>query len=138
VEVAVVLVIIGLLTVIATPTLLGSRHTASDRAAQAMLHHGLLAEHVAYAQHEAYTADLGSDGLPAIESSLRYADDVNPATIGTVYVDVSAGNVVTLGSWSTSGSCFYLQEASGGGTVGYLTDPACPRPSQATGFGRAW
>lgn len=138
IELAVVIVIMAVLMIIATPTLLGSRHRASDRGAQAILRHVLLAENAAYTQRQAYTDDITPSGLPSMEGSVRYGGDVDPAATGTVYVDVSTANVLTLGSRSSSGSCFYVQETPGNGNVGYLIDATCPRPSEATNFGRSW
>ena len=127
IELMVVVLIIAILLAIAIPTFLGARTKAQDRAAESNLRNALTAEKTYYVDNQQYTATLAS--LTAIEPSLTYAAGaVNPTAVGSVYVTVSTGtntnDTVLLYSKSSSGTCFYLQDATGTGTW-YESDTGC-------------
>jgi type IV pilus assembly protein PilA len=138
IELMVVVLIIAILIAIAIPTFLGARQRAQDRQSQSNLRNAFAAEKVIFTDNQAFTTNAAA--LSAVEPSLNYnADAAIPSTADPkdIYVDVSAGGVVTLGSRSKSGTCFYMQD-SGAAPTQYAKSGSCPAPSAAGGFTGAW
>jgi type IV pilus assembly protein PilA len=131
IELMMVVLIIGVLLAIAVPVFFEARTRARDRAAQSTLRNALIAEKTYYADKQAYTQTAAE--LLAVEPALALdaAADSNPTQGSISYALV--GNVVVLGTQSTSGTCFYLKDTPGGGSAGtrYGSDSSatCPTPS---------
>jgi type IV pilus assembly protein PilA len=118
IELMVVVLIIGILIAIALPTFLGARNRANDKAAQSGVRNGLAAAKTCFTDQNTYT---GCDNakLQTIETSLTFTTDAAGST-GPSQVSVSvpaagapvtnAGDQIDLGSWSKSGTCFYLRD----------------------------
>ena len=126
IELMVVVLIIAILIAIAIPTFLGARQRAQNRAAQSNVRNAFTAEKTFYTDKQAYSS-TGSE-LTSIEPSLAYSvSNVAPATVGTVYVNVTAGGVLQLGVKAASGNCYYLQDTPTGATAGtmYAQDSTC-------------
>ena len=142
IELMVVVLIIAILIAIAIPTFLGARRRAQDRAAQSNLRNALTAEKAYYTDNQRYSADVAAGGaLKTIEPSLSWTADGTPATAGQVLVSVNAaGDTVTLGAFSASGSCFYLKDAATGAGAGtfYERPAACSLVSTTTVDDASW
>ena len=114
IELMVVVLIIGILIAIALPTFLGARQRAQDRAAQSNARNALTAEKTIYTDAQAYTNSATS--LIAVEPSLHFVADEVPGTANQtneVAVSVNpAGDTVTIGVLSKSGTCFYIQDTT--------------------------
>jgi type IV pilus assembly protein PilA len=129
IELMVVVLIIAILIAIAIPTFLGARQRAQDRAAQSNLRNALTAEKTYYTDKQAYTTATAS--VKSIEPSLTFSTAA-AATQGTVSVVVSStsgtlNDIVTLGTQSASGTCFYIKDVASGATAGtfYGSDTTC-------------
>jgi type IV pilus assembly protein PilA len=129
IELMVVVLIIASLIAIAIPTFLGARQRAQDRAAQSNLRNALTAEKTYYTDSQAYTTATAS--VKSIEPSLTFSTAA-AATQGTVSVVVSStsgtlNDIVTLGTQSASGTCFYIKDVASGATAGtfYGSDTTC-------------
>jgi type IV pilus assembly protein PilA len=122
IELMVVVLIIGILVAIALPTFLGARERAQNRAAQSSLRNALVAAKTMYTDVSDYsTADeVLATGLPTVEPSLTYVDDVTDSTSNTtVSVQVSGGNseIWSGAVLSESGTCYWITDnATGPGT----------------------
>jgi type IV pilus assembly protein PilA len=140
VEMMVVVLIIAILIAVGIPTLVGSRARAANRAAQSLLVNALTAERVIYSDRETYTdAITGPEGLQAAEPALTYVADAAPTTrLVSVHL---GGTVVTLGTRSDSGECFYVRDNGAAlRTDRFGRSGACPKPSAVpdTAFGTKW
>jgi type IV pilus assembly protein PilA len=129
IELMVVVLIIAILIAIAIPTFLGARQRAQDRAAQSNLRNALTAEKTYYTDKQAYTAATAS--VKSIEPSLTFSAAAAAAQ-GTVSVVVTStsgtlNDIVTLGTKSASGTCFYIKDVASGATAGtyYGNDTTC-------------
>jgi type IV pilus assembly protein PilA len=109
IELMVVVLIIGILVAVALPTFLGARSRAQDRAAESSVRNALSAGRVIFSDAE----DYGQATLPAlasVEGSLNWVDENTPsAEPTTISRDVNSG-VLTLASFSRSGTCFFLRD----------------------------
>jgi type IV pilus assembly protein PilA len=109
IELMVVVLIIGILVAIALPTFLGARTRAQDRAAESSIRNALSAGRVIFSDAEDYnTATLGA--LTSVEGSLKWVDENTPSPDPTtISRNVNTG-VLTLASFSRSGTCFFLRD----------------------------
>lgn len=131
IELMVVVMIIAILIAIAVPTFLGARKKAQDSAAKADTKNALQAEGTYFADNETYTATPAD--LEEIEPSLEYVTAVGGLTGPghEVYVAINAaGDVVTLGSESASGKCFWAQLSDDGQK--FSTSNDCTVPADGT------
>jgi type IV pilus assembly protein PilA len=109
VELMVVVLIIGVLVTIALPTFMGARTRAEDRAAESSVRNALTAGRVVFSDQENYgTASLPA--LAAVEGSLQWVDENTPSSDPTTISRNTAGGVLTLASFSRSGTCFFLRD----------------------------
>jgi type IV pilus assembly protein PilA len=109
IELMVVVLIIGILVAIALPTFLGARTRAQDRAAESSVRNALSAGRVIFSDEEDYTlATLPALGL--VEGSLTWVDEVTPSSDPTTISRNTSGGVLTLASFSKSGTCFFLRD----------------------------
>ena len=144
IELMVVVLIIAILLAIAIPTFLGARSKAQDRAAQSNIRNAFTAEKTFYVDGQAYDPDTdNASAIAKIEPSLKFDAAANsvPSVTGQIsyHVDSTTG-VLTLGSKSASGTCFYLQDnpsGTGSGTQ-YAKTGTCVAPGSASGFGPSW
>lgn len=109
IELMVVVLIIGILVAIALPTFMGARARADDRAAESSVRNALTAGRVVFSDQENY----GMASLPAltaVEGSLQWVDENTPSSDPTTISRNTAGGVLTLASYSRSGTCFFLRD----------------------------
>jgi type IV pilus assembly protein PilA len=109
IELMVVVLIIGILVAIALPTFLGARSRAQDRAAESSVRNALSAGRVIFSDAE----DYGQATLPAlasVEGSLNWVDENTPSTEPTTISRNVNSGVLTLASFSRSGTCFFLRD----------------------------
>jgi type IV pilus assembly protein PilA len=109
VELMVVVLIIGILVAIALPTFLGARTRAEDRAAESSIRNALSAGRVIFSDAEDYNRATVA-ALEGVEGSLNWVDE-NTASTDPTTISRNAGlNVLTLASYSRSGTCFFLRD----------------------------
>lgn len=122
IELMVVVLIIAILVAIAIPTFLGARKKAQDRAAQSDVRNALTAEKSYYVDSQAYTTSSAT--METIEPSLAYVNALTGMTVtgNVVYLGVSnstggTADIVTIGSKSASGTCFFAKDDLTSGTT---------------------
>ncbi len=104
-----VVLIIAVLLAIAIPVLEGAKNRASDRAAQANIHHALVAEHIVFTDTETFSTSNAV--LSGAEPRLVYVSGVPAKNSREVYVATNAtGDTVVVGVQSYSGKCFWVRE----------------------------
>lgn len=133
IELAVVILVIGILLAIAIPTFLGVRQRAQNRKVETVLRNGFISARVEEIPTEVYTQNVAF--LTTLEPSITWQQGLTPLTEGPVYVktvgapvagDADATKEVYLSGRSSSGTCFYLHHDSGGGeALEYASDAAC-------------
>lgn len=109
IELMVVVLIIGILVAIALPTFLGARTRAQDRAAESSVRNALSAGRVIFSDQEDY-AMATLPALAGVEGSLTWVDEVTPSSDPTTISRNTAGGVLTLATYSKSGTCFFLRD----------------------------
>lgn len=131
IELAVVILIIGILLAIAIPTFLGVRARAQNRKVQTELRNGIVVARVDQIPTEIYTQNVVT--LTAAEASLAWVTGINPSLVGRVYVairqplaDPDTGKEIYMAGRSAAGTCYYVHHDSGnGGAVGFASDSSC-------------
>ena len=109
IELMVVVLIIGILVAIALPAFMGARTRADDRAAESSVRNALTAGRVVFSDQENYgMASLAA--LTAVEGSLLWVDQNTSSPDPTTISRNTAGGVLTLASYSRSGTCFFLRD----------------------------
>jgi type IV pilus assembly protein PilA len=122
IELMVVVLIIAILIAIAIPTFLGARKRAQDRAAQSSIRNELTAAKTLYTDKEDFSsvsvANLGSVE-PSLTPVAGASGTAGPKTVGFAVsgAGTQASQILTLNSYSKSGSCFWLQDVEVDGTV---------------------
>jgi type IV pilus assembly protein PilA len=109
IELMVVVLIIGILVAIALPTFLGARNRANDRAAEASIRNGLSAGRVIFSDQENYLLATIPE-LTSVEGSLQWVDETTPSTAPTIVSRDTTSGVLTLASYSKSGTCYFLRD----------------------------
>ncbi len=141
VEVMVVVVVIAVLIAIGSPTFLGARKRADDRAAQASLRLALTAAKAVQAEKQSYAdaTENPATGLPKVEPSLTYAA-ANTESSRDNLVSVSAAVTQWAGAVeSTSGKCFFIHETANGTRYGTAADgQACTGTEALTATGSSY
>jgi type IV pilus assembly protein PilA len=136
IELAVVILIIGILLAIAIPTFLGVRKSADDRSAQTAVRNAYTNAKTIFsdANQNSYTA-VTSTLLGAAAPELTFVAAASASTKPTeVSFDTSVATVFIDASKSNSGKCFFIKEdittgvfygssASGGGACKANTAP---------------
>ena len=117
IELMVVVLIIGILIAIALPTFLGARQRAQDRAAQSDLLNAIAAAKTFYTDGDTYTGFAAAGIAEGIEPSLTWVVTDGAATLGTVTINTSAGNVVEMSAKSASGTKFCILDDTTTGTT---------------------
>lgn len=119
IELMVVVLIIAILIAIAIPTFLGARERAQDRAAQSSLRNGLTAAKTIYTDHEDYT-QATTTALQAVEPSLTFQTSASAAQT-EVFVSTPDNHTIYMGSYSKSGTCFWITDDAQGATATRFT-----------------
>jgi type IV pilus assembly protein PilA len=109
IELMIVVLIIGILVAVALPTFLGARDRAQDRAAESSIRNALSAGRVIFSDNEDYS-QATLPALSGVESSLNWVDQNTASTDPTTISRSTAANVLTLASYSRSGTCFFLRD----------------------------
>jgi type IV pilus assembly protein PilA len=116
IELMVVVLIIAILIAIAIPTFLGARQRAQDKAAQSSLRNALTAAKTIYTDSETY-ADATAAALGTTEPSLTFPG-TGTGGASTTPKEVSfvspSANLITMGSESKSGKCFWITDNTQG------------------------
>jgi len=113
VELMTVVLVIAVLLAIAMPMFLGAETRASDRAAQANVHHALIAENMVFTDNEQFSTS--NTTLRTAEPRLIYVSTVPAKDSAEVYVETDGANAtVVLGAQSRSGKCFWARNKSKG------------------------
>jgi type IV pilus assembly protein PilA len=138
IELAVVILIIGILLAIAIPTFLGVRSRAQNKGAQSALRNSLVAVKTAYSDTGSLT-NVTAANLTSIEPSLVFTSagtslddtDVRYTIVGSLY---------TAWSRSDSGNCYGVQETLGATATSYGTRNGPGITCDGSGFtgGSAW
>jgi type IV pilus assembly protein PilA len=130
IELAVVILIIGILLLLAIPSFLGVRKKANDKAAQSALRVFLTGAKASYGDSESYVtatgASLAADepGYTAATTSSSGPKDIHVATPTATFWSAA--------SQSKSGKCFYIADSVASGTkFGNLASGTCS--AQAAG-----
>jgi len=110
-----VVLVIAVLLAIAIPVLQGAKDRASDRGAQANIHHALVAEHIVFTDNETFSTSNAV--LRSAEPRLTYVPGVPAKNSAEVFVAMdAAGDTVVVGVQSLSGKCFWAREPIAGQT----------------------
>ena len=107
IELMVVVLIIGILVAIALPTFLGARNRAQDRAAQSALRVALTSGRVVFTDYDGY-APATIPEFQAVDQSVQWVSASLSSTTPTTVSGDTTGGVLTIASFSKSGSCFFL------------------------------
>ena len=118
-ELMMVILIIAILIAVLMPVVAGAQTRAKDRAAQSTLDDAVKAAKVVYTDKQDYTQATPAALTAAIGAgSLLFVDDVTaPSTNKTVSVAPVSQSYVVLGTYSKSGSCFYVSDDATAGTM---------------------
>jgi type IV pilus assembly protein PilA len=118
IELMVVVLIIAILIAIAIPTFLGARQRAQDRAAQSSLRNALTSAKTIFTDNQNYL-NADQTAMASAEPSLTFVDGATASTgANNISVDPIDANTWSATAKSASGSCFYIEDASGGATPG--------------------
>jgi type IV pilus assembly protein PilA len=112
IELAVVILIIGILLAIAIPTFLGVRSRAQNKSAQSSLRNSLVAAKTAYSDAGNFT-NVTLATLQSIEPGILWSTGgATSAGPNDVHYTIS-GNVYTAWAKSDGGNCYSIQEDLG-------------------------
>jgi type IV pilus assembly protein PilA len=140
IELAVVILIIGILLLLAIPSFLGVRKKAQDKAAQSSLKVLLTDAKAIYGDANSYTA-AGVTGLQGAEPGYSIvADTVSSSGPKIISVAVNAaGTEWKAASWAQSSNCFFIADSDATGTSFARTNGAANTACTAgTTPGTAW
>ena len=132
IELAIVILIIGILLAIAIPTFLGVRERAQNKSSQVALRHSLVAAKTAFSDRGDFTG-VTLASLQSIEPALLFASGGTSAAPADVHFTLTA-TVYTAWSASLSGNCYGIQESSGAGGTLYGTQTGGSVTCDGTGF----
>jgi type IV pilus assembly protein PilA len=131
IELAVVILIIGILLAIAIPTFLGLRARAQNKSAQSSLRNSLVAAKTAFVDTGDYsTVTVGT--LQSIEPGILFVGGGTSTAPSDVHVTLTATSYVAW-SASLSGNCYGIQEYTGSTATQYAT-----RTGTCDGGGFTW
>ncbi len=109
IELLVTMLILGVIMAIAVPTLVGARERAQNAAAKTSVRAALMAGRIIFSTEEDYAAAT-LVMLANTEPSLDWVDAATTSARPTTVSRDNAGGVLTLASYSVSGTCFFLQD----------------------------
>ena len=140
IELAVVILIIGILLAVAIPTFLGVRKGAQNKAAQASVRNALTAAKAEASDEGTYigvTKDRLQDGEPELQFKLDAAS-TRPTEVS---VAISEDGVIVLVSRAQTGECFWLRDSlDDAGSIGgrsFARTHGAPNCTASTGDGAA-
>ena len=144
IELAVVILIIGILLAIAIPTFLGVRSRAQNKSAQSSLRNSLVAAKTAFSDTGTYTASSFGT-LASIEPSINFvaapAASTKPSDVVVTIVSATTPQSYTAYSRSDSLNCYGIREVVGQ-TTEYSSDKTggtCDMAAvNAAGWTGAW
>jgi type IV pilus assembly protein PilA len=126
IELAVVILIIGILLAIAIPTFLGVRSRAQNKSAQSSLRNSLVAAKTAYSDNGSFTGvTIGT--LVSIEPGILWSQTgTTSAGPNDVHYTITAGTTAALTvytAWAKSdgGNCYGIQEDLGASATVFST-----------------
>lgn len=116
IELAVVILIIGILLLLAIPSFLGVRKRAQDKAAQSALRVGLTHAKSVYGDADSYSAATGA-AIQADEPGYTGLDAGDVST-GPKILSVNAtGPTWSAAALSKSTKCFFIKDSNASGTT---------------------
>jgi type IV pilus assembly protein PilA len=112
IELAVVILIIGILLLLAIPSFLGVRKRAQDKAAQSALRVGLTHAKAVYGDSDSYSSATGASIVADEPSYTSKTTSDGPKALSVF----AAGDTWTAAALSKSGKCFFLKDTNLSGT----------------------
>jgi type IV pilus assembly protein PilA len=109
IEMLVAMLVLAIIIAIAIPTLIGARERAQNSAAKASVRAALMAGRIIFSTEEDYAAATLVT-LANTEPSLDWVDAATTSGRPTTISRDNAGGILTLASYSVSGTCFFLQD----------------------------
>ena len=125
IELAVVILIIGILLVIALPAFLGVRSNAQHKQAQSALRNALANVRAGYADTQDYSDTSWTTSEPSVTPTAgATAASTGPTTMG--YAISGSNQVLVMVVKSLGGRCYYMKDTDGGTLVKkYETATTC-------------
>jgi type IV pilus assembly protein PilA len=118
IELAVVILIIGILLAIAIPTFLGVRSRAQNKSSQSSLRNSLVAAKTAYSDAGNFTS-VNNAILTSIEPGIKFTSGATASTGPNEVHYTISGNIYLAWSLSDGGNCYYIREDVGAGATEY-------------------
>lgn len=138
VELLVVVLLLGILTTMATPKFLTARDGAAETVARSDLTAAAKVQTLALLHHGAYVGDAA--GLTALEPELHWMVGDTPHESGAVYAHVPAptADELYLSARTAAGGCWYVHLTPSATRYGH--SPACPAAAGASApaYADAW
>jgi type IV pilus assembly protein PilA len=140
IELAVVILIIGLLLLLAIPSFLGVRRRATEKSAQASLRVALTTAKAMLGDADDYSTATAAS---IMESEPGYTTTTNDTTASSGVRNLSIGNTTSdwgAAAWSPTGTCFLIHDSSSDGTFFATTTVAadCTGQNALTAAGNGW
>ena len=116
IELAIVILIIGILVAVALPSFLLVRQNAQHKAAQSSLRVAVSTARVMYADVESYLSDFGS--VANLATALNQSDpsftfySTAPSTSPRNVSVFATETEFRAASWSKAGTCFYVRDST--------------------------
>jgi type IV pilus assembly protein PilA len=122
IELAVVILIIGILLAIAIPTFLGVRSRAQNKSAQSSLRNSPVAAKTAYSDTGSFTG-VTMATLQSIEPGILWSTSATSAGPNDVHYTITGANLSIYTAWSKSdsGNCYGIQEDLGASATVFST-----------------
>ena len=128
IELAVVILIIGILLAIAIPTFLGVRTRAQNKSAQSSLRNSLVAAKTAYSDAGTFSG-VTNLTLSSIEPAITFTTGGASTGPNDVHMGFDAAvppTIFTAWAKSDGGNCYYIQENVGASGTKYGTVTGSP------------
>jgi type IV pilus assembly protein PilA len=140
IELAVVILIIGLLLLLAIPSFLGVRRRATEKSAQMSLRVALTDAKALQGDTDDYSAATAAS---VIENEPGYTHTTNDTTSSLGVKNLSIGNSTTdwgAAAWSPTGVCFLIHDSAADGTFFAKTRVAtdCTGQNALVATGNGW
>jgi type IV pilus assembly protein PilA len=111
IELAVVILIMGILMLIAIPTFLGVRKNAQNKSAQSSVRNGLTAAKAAAADDQTYSTTTAAS-IQAAEPSITVVTTASTGPkVVSMRIDTANGNTLVLAARSQSGDCYFVRDS---------------------------
>jgi type IV pilus assembly protein PilA len=140
IELAVVILIIGLLLLLAIPSFLGVRRRATEKTAQMSLRVALTDAKAMLGDTDDYSVATAAS---VIENETAYTHTTNDTTASSGVRNLSIGNSTDdwgAAAWSPSGVCFLIHDSLADGTFFAKTNVAadCTGQNALAASGNGW